>query len=160
MSLKVSELAEKTGVSADTVRYYEKEGLLPEPGRTPSGYRQYGVDAVERLHFIRGAQTLGLKLRDIKELLSIRDLGSCPCGHTQQLLEQRVAEIDEEIRQLRPLKRELQSMGRLTARPILVLCHGLVRSNSSREEVSVLADGGCPCCGCPCGDCGGSGSKK
>lgn len=113
MSLKVSELAGKAGVSADTVRYYEKEGLLAAPARTHSGYRNYDEEAVERLHFIRGAQTLGLKLRDIKELLAIRDRGSCPCGHTQQLLEQRVAEINQEIRDLRALKRELQSMERL-----------------------------------------------
>lgn len=110
VSLKVSELADKAGVSADTVRYYEKEGLLPEPERTHSGYRQYDDQAVERLHFIRGAQTLGLKLIDIKQLLAIRDRGACPCGHTQQLLEQRVTEIDHEIRQLLALKRELQSM--------------------------------------------------
>ena len=110
MSLKVSELADRAGVSADTVRYYEKEGLLPEPGRTHAGYRQYDLDAIERLHFIRGAQTLGLKLGDIKELLAIRDRGACPCGHTQQLLEQRVSEIDAEIRELKTLKRQLQSM--------------------------------------------------
>lgn len=113
MSLKVSELADRAGVSSDTIRYYEKEGLLAEPARTHSGYRQYDEAAVERLHFIRGAQTLGLKLGDIKELLAIRDRGACPCGHTQRLLEQRVAEIDEEIRELRTLRRELQSMERL-----------------------------------------------
>lgn len=110
MNLKVSELAERAGVSADTVRYYEKEGLLREPERTQSGYRQYDDAALERLHFIRGAQTLGLKLGDIKELLAIRDRGACPCGHTKQLLEQRVAELDAEIRDLRALKRELRSM--------------------------------------------------
>lgn len=113
MSLKVSELAERAGVSADTIRYYEKEGLLAEPARTDAGYRQYDGVAIERLHFIRGAQTLGLKLGDIKELLAIRDRGACPCGHTQQLLEERVAEIDTEIRQLRAIKRELQSMEQL-----------------------------------------------
>jgi DNA-binding transcriptional MerR regulator len=113
MNLKVSQLAEKAGVSADTVRYYEKEGLLVEPGRTHSGYRQYDEAAIERLHFIRGAQTLGLKLADIKELLDIRDRGACPCGHTRQLLEKRVAQIYAEIRDLRALKRELQSMERL-----------------------------------------------
>ena len=113
MSLKVSELAERAGVSPDTVRYYEEEGLLAEPARTRSGYRQFDEAAVERLHFIRGVQTLGLKLGDIKELLAIRDRGACPCGHTQRLLEQRVAQIDEEIRQLRTLKRELHSMERL-----------------------------------------------
>ena len=92
------------------MRYYEKEGLLREPERTQSGYRQYDDAALERLHFIRGAQTLGLKLGDIKELLAIRDRGACPCGHTKQLLEQRVAELDAEIRDLRALKRELRSM--------------------------------------------------
>lgn len=110
MNLKVSELAAKAGVSTDTVRYYEKEGLLQAPERTQSGYRQYDEAAIERLHFIRGAQTLGLKLGDIKELLAIRDRGACPCGHTQQMLEKRVTEIDDEIRQLKALKRELQSM--------------------------------------------------
>lgn len=110
MSLKVSELADRAGVSADTVRYYEKEGLLREPDRTQSGYRQYDDAAIERLHFIRGAQTLGLRLGDIKELLAIRDRGACPCGHTQQLLRQRVAEIDAEMRELKALKLELQSM--------------------------------------------------
>ena len=110
MSLKVSELADRAGVSADTVRYYEKEGLLHEPERTESGYRQYDEVAVDRLHFIRGAQTLGLRLGDIKELLAIRDRGACPCGHTRQMLEKRVTEIDDEIRRLKALKRELQSM--------------------------------------------------
>jgi DNA-binding transcriptional MerR regulator len=113
VNFKISELAEKAGVSPDTVRYYEKEGLLAEPSRTNSGYRQYDERAVERLHFIRGAQTLGLKLGDIKELLDIRDRGACPCGHTQQLLEKRVAEIDAEIRELKALKLELRSMERL-----------------------------------------------
>jgi len=101
MTLRVSELAIRAGISPDAVRYYEKEGLIPHPARSGSGYRQFDEDAVERLHFIRGAQTLGLKLADIKELLAIRDRGACPCGHTQQLLEKRVAEIDQEMRELR-----------------------------------------------------------
>ena len=84
MSLKVSELAERAGVSPDTVRYYEEEGLLAEPARTRSGYRQFDEAAVERLHFIRGVQTLGLKLGDIKELLAIRDRGACPCGYSSR----------------------------------------------------------------------------
>jgi|AntDryMetagUQ889_1029465.scaffolds.fasta_scaffold18780_1 DNA-binding transcriptional MerR regulator len=113
MTLRVSELAIRAGISPDAVRYYEKEGLIPHPARSGSGYRQFDEDAVERLHFIRGAQTLGLKLADIKELLAIRDRGACPCGHTQQLLEKRVAEIDQEMRELRALRRELMSMEQL-----------------------------------------------
>jgi hypothetical protein len=64
--LRVAELAAAVGVGADTIRYYEKAGLLPGPARTPAGYRIYEADAVDRLRFIQGAQRLGLKLRDIR----------------------------------------------------------------------------------------------
>jgi MerR, DNA binding len=110
---KVSDLAEKAGVrrtrSATTKKKACSRNRL---GRTAVTARYDGA-ALERLHFIRGAQTLGLKLGDIKELLDIRDRGACPCGHTQQLLEKRVADIDAEIRELKTLRRELQSMERL-----------------------------------------------
>jgi DNA-binding transcriptional MerR regulator len=99
MDLTVSKLAREVGLTADTVRYYEKAGLLPAPARTPAGYRVYHEDDVERLRFIRGAQRIGLRLRE-KELLDIRDRGLCPCGHTEDLLRRRVSEIDAEITRL------------------------------------------------------------
>lgn len=81
MALRVSELAARVGTSADTVRYYEKVSLLPEPDRTPSGYRLYAEEAADRLRFIRGAQRLGLKLRGIRELLLECVTGDCtPAG--------------------------------------------------------------------------------
>jgi DNA-binding transcriptional MerR regulator len=67
------------GVTTDTARYYERAGLLPPPRRTPAGYRAYDVDAVDRLRFIQGAQRLGLRLRDVVDLLAVRDTGACPC---------------------------------------------------------------------------------
>ncbi|MCA1736998.1 MAG: MerR family transcriptional regulator [Actinobacteria bacterium] len=76
----ISQLASEVGVRPDTVRYYERVGLLPLPARSPNGYRAYDRSDVERLRFIRGAQRMGLKLRDIRELLAIRDKGVCPCG--------------------------------------------------------------------------------
>jgi DNA-binding transcriptional MerR regulator len=78
--LRVGELADAVGASADTIRYYERAGLLPPPERTTSGYRAYDASAVERLRFIQGAQRLGLRLADIRDLLAVRDTGSCACG--------------------------------------------------------------------------------
>lgn len=107
MELTVSKLGAEVGLTSDTVRYYEKAGLLPAPARSPAGYRIYGADAVERLRFIKGAQRIGLRLREVKELLDIGDRGLCPCGHTESLLDRRVSEIDVEIAGLRETKREL-----------------------------------------------------
>jgi DNA-binding transcriptional MerR regulator len=90
MSLTVSHLGAEVGLSAATVRHYERLGLLPAPERTAAGYRQYQQDAVERLRFIKSAQRVGLRLREIEELLAICDQGLCPCGHSEALLRARM----------------------------------------------------------------------
>jgi DNA-binding transcriptional MerR regulator len=108
--LRVADLAAATGVSPDTVRYYERAGLLPEPPRTSGGYRSYGPEAVERLHFVRGAQRLGLRLKDIRDLLAVRDTGVCPCEPAETLLRRRLAEIDTELARLTALRAELVAM--------------------------------------------------
>jgi DNA-binding transcriptional MerR regulator len=108
--LTVSKLAEQVGTSADTVRYYERIGLLPETERSPSGYRLYGDEAVERLRFIKRAQRFGLKLEAIAELLDVRERGLCPCGHTRRMLEERVAELDEEMSSLARLRADIATM--------------------------------------------------
>ena len=82
MTLTVSKLAARVGLTADTIRYYERAGLLPPPDRAASGYRAFEDDPVDRLRFIKGAQRIGLHLQEIKELLDIPDRGLCPCGHT------------------------------------------------------------------------------
>jgi DNA-binding transcriptional MerR regulator len=107
MALTVSALASQAGLSADTVRYYERVGLLPPPARSPAGYRQYEEATVERLRLIRAAQTAGLRLRDIGELLQVADHGRCPCGHTETLLRERLAEVEAELARLATLKTEL-----------------------------------------------------
>ena len=108
--LRVAELAAAVGVGADTVRYYEKAGLLPSPDRTPAGYRVYEADAVDRLQFIQGAQRLGFRLRDIKDLLAIRDTGTCPCGPAEELLRRRLAELDVEMARLSVLREQMVAM--------------------------------------------------
>ncbi|HWD45887.1 MAG TPA: heavy metal-responsive transcriptional regulator [Actinomycetota bacterium] len=107
MALTVSALAGAVGLSADTVRYYERVGLLPEPARSAAGYRLYDEDAVGRLRLIKGAQRAGLRLREIGELLQVADQGLCPCGHTETLLRQRLAEVRAELERLRDLETEL-----------------------------------------------------
>src|SRR4051794_13756531 len=108
--LRVGELADAVGVSADTIRYYERAGLLPEPSRTPSGYRVYHTGAIDRLRFIQGAQRLGLRLSDIRDLLAVRDTGTCPCEPAENLLTRRLAEVDAEIARLSVLRREMAAM--------------------------------------------------
>jgi DNA-binding transcriptional MerR regulator len=105
--LTVSKLAEEAGTSSDTVRYYERIGLLPETERSASGYRLYGPEAVDRLRFIKRAQRFGLRLEAIAELLDIREHGQCPCGHTRRLLEARMAELDEEMSSLARLRADV-----------------------------------------------------
>jgi DNA-binding transcriptional MerR regulator len=105
--LTVSKLAEATGVAPDTIRYYDREGLLPAPPRTESGYRMYDGEAIRRVRFIRGSQRFGLRLREIKGLLEIMDRGLCPCGHASDLVTARIAELDQQIAELRGLRGDL-----------------------------------------------------
>ncbi|MFW3171764.1 heavy metal-responsive transcriptional regulator [Geodermatophilus sp. CPCC 206100] len=108
--MRVAELARAVGVRPDTVRYYERAGLLPAPARTATGYRAYDDGAVDRLRFIQGAQRLGLRLADIRSLLAVRDTGTCPCEPAETLLRRRMAEVDAEIARLAALRAEMATM--------------------------------------------------
>jgi DNA-binding transcriptional MerR regulator len=106
----VAALAKRVGVGPDTVRYYEKFGLLDAPARTASEYRRYDERAVDRLRFIQGCQRLGLRLREIKTLLDVRDTGTCPCEPAESLLRNRLCEVDAELVKLSALRAELTRM--------------------------------------------------
>jgi DNA-binding transcriptional MerR regulator len=108
--MRVAKWAAAVGVGADTIRYYERTGLLLAPARTPAGYRVYEASAVDRLLFIKGTQRLGLKLRDIKELLAIRDTGVCPCEPAEELLRRRLADLDAEMARLSALREQMVAM--------------------------------------------------
>src|ERR1700757_5072575 len=99
--LSVGQLAARAGVRPDTIRYYERAGLLPRPRRTGGDHRRYGAADLDRLLFIRGAQRLGLRLAEIRELLAVRDTGTCPCGPAETVLREHVAEIDRGMGGLR-----------------------------------------------------------
>jgi len=108
--LTVGQLAARAGVRADTIRYYERVGLLPEPTRTGGDHRRYGAADLDRMLFIRGAQRLGLRLAEIRGLLAVRDTGECPCGEAGTLLTEHIGEIDREIDRLSRLRAELSGM--------------------------------------------------
>ena len=109
-ALSVGQLASRAGVRVDTVRYYERAGLLPRPRRTGGDHRRYGPADVDRLLFSRGARRLGLRLAEIRELVQARDAGTCPCAPAEALLREHVGEIDREIARLTALRAELSRM--------------------------------------------------
>ena len=102
--MRIGELAEATGTTAKTLRFYEDTGLLPPADRATNGYRDYGTEAVARLDFIRRGRAAGLTLAQIREVIDIRDTGQTPCGHVHDLLAARVADIDRQIADLQGLR--------------------------------------------------------
>jgi DNA-binding transcriptional MerR regulator len=114
--MRIGELSRESGVPPTTLRYYEQAGLLAPPRRTASGYRAYDEEALGRLSFIRAAQSVGLTLAEIRDVIAIRDGGRAPCRHVQELVERRRAEVRAKIRELRRLESELTRVGALAAR--------------------------------------------
>ena len=102
--LRIGELAAAVGVNPKTIRYYEEIGLLPAPRRTAAGYRQYGAVDGERLRFITKAKAIGLTLREIREILVLRDGGEEPCPHLGQLLDRKLAAVDVQLRLLTEMR--------------------------------------------------------
>jgi MerR family transcriptional regulator, copper efflux regulator len=111
--MRIGELAEQSGVSTKTIRYYEDIGLVPPAPRLASGYRDYEPSMLDRLAFIRAAQAVGLSLGEIRSIVALRDEGQTPCGHVLDLLRTRSAELNRRIAELRALRSELN---RLVAR--------------------------------------------
>ncbi|MFQ5890459.1 MAG: heavy metal-responsive transcriptional regulator [Gemmatimonadota bacterium] len=106
--MRIGKLAEQVGVTPDTIRYYEAEGLLAPPSRTPSGYRDYGPEAVDDLRFIRKAQALGLRLSDVREVMEIAAGARAPCEHVRARIEARLKETERRLRELRELRASLR----------------------------------------------------
>jgi DNA-binding transcriptional MerR regulator len=105
--MRIGEVAERVGVNTKTVRYYERIGLLPDPQRLPSGYREYNDDDVDRLGFIRTAQRLGLTLAEISEILAFREREERPCEYVLGVLDRQVADLDRRMAEMAHLRREL-----------------------------------------------------
>ncbi len=104
----IGELAKRSGASRDALRFYEREGLLPPPPRSESGYRQYRLDDVERVRFIREAQKIGLTLDDVRELLSLRAASTAQeCERVKARIQKRLDAIDGKIAELQAFRDRL-----------------------------------------------------
>ena len=113
--MTIGKLARATEENVQTLRFYERAGLLEEPQRTASRYRIYSNDAVDRIRFIRNAQHIGYSLEEIRELLNLRVSDSNPCHRVRELTYAKIAEIDEKIRLLQGLKKQLDRLVKLCA---------------------------------------------
>lgn len=122
--MKIGELAERTTVPTKTIRYWESEGLLPEPDRTASGYRDYDNEAVGRIGFIRQSQTAGLTLAQIRQILDVADDGTPPCEHVAAAVAERLAEVEARIRELNSTRRHLRSLAERAAEQDPADCEG------------------------------------
>lgn len=103
----IGEVAAAAGVNVQTVRYYERRGILTPVRRTPAGYRQYDDNAVARLRFIRHAQSLGFSLNEIDELLALRIRNADACRGVEQKTREKIADVDRRIRDLQRIRRTL-----------------------------------------------------
>lgn len=115
-------LADATGVPAKTLRYWEAAGLLAEPARTDGGYRDFAEDTVDRVAFIRRAQAAGLTLRQISEILTIRDDGMAPCQHAAELVSERLADVEARLRELEQTRTALRQLRQRLAKLDPVQC--------------------------------------
>jgi MerR family transcriptional regulator, copper efflux regulator len=104
------ELARLTGVSTDTLRHYERKGLLAPPPRTPSGYRRYPASAVARVHLIRRALVIGFTLEELSRVFRERESGGAPCQKVRGIVQRRVDALGRQLAELKQLKRDLEAM--------------------------------------------------
>ncbi|MBA3800577.1 MAG: heavy metal-responsive transcriptional regulator [Geodermatophilaceae bacterium] len=108
--MRIGEVADAAGVPAQTIRFYEREGLLPQPRRGPNGYREYDASTLNRLRFIRSAHAAGLTLVEIASILDLRGEGAVPCAHVQSLLSTKLHDVQARQRDLAALEAELEEL--------------------------------------------------
>ena len=106
-ALLIGKVQKLSGVPVRTIRYYESLGLIKSAGRTEGGFRQFYEDILTRLSFIKRAQSLGLSLQEIGNILKVYDSGKAPCNEIQQKLEDKISEIEKQIEDLRKLQSNL-----------------------------------------------------
>ena len=107
--LKIGEVSKRSGVGVETLRFYEKGGLLDRPSRTFGGYRVYGEEVLERLAFIRRAQALGFSLEEIKQIIEDARKGESPCDEVREIVRHRMEELDARLRELHRYRKEMSA---------------------------------------------------
>lgn len=143
-----SEVAKRAGVNPQTLRYYERRGILPVPARTSSGYRDYPDSTVNLVRFIKHAQDLGYSLRDIEHLLQLADSGAASCAEARAITAARIADLDRRIDGLRRMRSFLADMGAVCRGPGPgQLCRVMVQTVESIDQASIDRDR--TLCNCP-----------
>ena len=122
--MKIGEVAERSGVPAKTIRFWEDQRLLPAPARTAVGYREFDPAVLERLAFIRHAQAAGLTLEHIRQVLDIRDDGQPPCVHVAGLIARRLAEVEARLAELARARDQLAALAARAAAQDPADCRG------------------------------------
>jgi MerR family transcriptional regulator, copper efflux regulator len=105
--LKIGEVAKQTGIGIETLRFYERSGLLDRPARTEGGYRLYDAEALLTLEFIKRAQALGFTLDEIKQIITEGRTGHSPCAEVREIVRERLRELDERMRQMQQYRNAL-----------------------------------------------------
>ena len=144
--MKIGELAKKAGCKVVTVRFYEKEGLLPEPERGENNYRLYRQQDLERLEFIIYCRGHGMHLDDIRKLLAFRDHPQRDCSWVAELVESHIARVNEQIKSLEHLKLHLEQLRKKCSRGAEGPLCGII-SSLGRQDLHCAAcerSGSCP----------------
>lgn len=115
--MQTAEVAQRAGVNAQTLRYYERRGLLPAPGRSAAGYRRYGPEAIRIVRFVKQAQRLGFSLADIEVLLGLAAGGPDSCDAARDLAASKITELEEKIAQLTAMRDSLRTLITTCDRP-------------------------------------------
>lgn len=118
--MKIGELAKQTGCDVETVRYYEKAGLLPEPARTDAGYRLYQPEHLERLQFIRHCRSLQMGISDIRVLLQFKSEPTSACTGVNELLDHHIELIQVQMKKLQTLEEQLLRLRDQCQKPLLI----------------------------------------
>jgi DNA-binding transcriptional MerR regulator len=108
--MRIGELARRSGVTTKTLRFYEYAGVLAQPARGPSGYRDYDDGALTRLRFVRAAQSAGLTLTEVRDIIAIRENNGPPCTHVVGLLDRHLDDLETRIRELTTMRKEVRRL--------------------------------------------------
>ena len=139
--LNSGELAKSAGVSTDTLRHYERKGVLARPLRSSNGYRQYPANALDRVRLVRRALAVGFTLDELAGILNIRDNGGAPCREVRALAASKLAQVESQLTDLTALRDELRATlkdwdGRLKRKPTGTRAH-LLESLSAQESIAI-----------------------
>lgn len=138
--MRIGELAQQTSVDVQTIRYYEREGLMAEPNRTESGYRQYRHEHLETLNFIRHCRSLDMTLAEVRTLLGFRDHPEQGCSDIDRLLARHLDQVHQRITQMQQLEQQLRVLQQRCGEQRTVAECGILQSLNAAAEGS-----GCAC---------------